>query len=138
MDEANGDACAEDVHARIWPELPDGCPCSGAAAAARVFYRLSDPNDPNDWAPQATWRSAEWFAGLKDDDARCRALGVSIFGTQDAMSRLLRRAGRFSGHSVIEFRVESDMGVVLAGEREHYTWWPSENVEPPIAGRVMP
>lgn len=133
----DNDVCAEPEGPRIWPEWPDGCPCSGAFTTSSAFYRLTDPSDPNDWVPQGVWRDETWFANLRDDDTRCRALSISIFSTVDAVRQTRNRIGRFRGHAIIEIRVEPDMGVVEEGSHDHFSWWPSESVKPPLQGRVV-
>lgn len=114
-----------------WPdEFPDSCPPGAAVKSVGLVFRLvaQAPPDENDF--QSVYRLKPNRFRTADDEARCRAMGLSTFD-QQADADLTRRAlGPFKNHQIAAGTIDGS-GLMLAtpskSSASHRTWWPSSN-----------
>jgi hypothetical protein len=121
-----------------WPTRPPDCPCRGATAVNRDFFRLSDGADPLDSHLPVERYPSQWFDSLDTDESRCRAHAFSVYEAVSDVENLRRAVKKFRRHTVVRIQLYDDMGVVKqTGCPSHHSWWPAEVVTRPVPGQAV-
>lgn len=108
-----------------WPDhFPTDCPPTHAESVTGRFFRLVTADPPVDWDVLSHWErdpNKDW------GDGKCRACGLSIYGSEEDALKTKRRIPALRDTKVAIAEVNPKSGVVAPtpsrSAKSHYTWW---------------
>jgi hypothetical protein len=112
-----------------WPDdFPESCPPQQAEKATGQVFRLVAQTQPAEDDFRSVYRLNPSRFSRADDEAVCRAMGLSTFDEQEDAETTRRTLGPFKNHKIAVGTID-DSGLMLATPSQnspsHRTWWPA-------------
>lgn len=125
----------------LWQELfPTNCPPLLAAPASGTHYFLVPklPVTNEDFKPLAISQPIR-FAAFNEAEEQCRACGLSIWNSREAIQTLQKRVKGFKNFKTAKGELGPELGRTLqtSPNPAHFTFWVYEKTDLPCLFQVL-